>query len=82
MWIISKKNQKEPKEATLINNVHVKRIYTFHPFCRNLRILLRDFRGVGPNYYDITWGGIYRDPQNVIYEWPLMFFMVSPPALP
>ena len=39
-------------------NVHITGIYTFHPFCRDLRILLRDFRGVGKNYYDIKRGGL------------------------
>ena len=33
MWMISEKiKYEEPKEATLINNVHVKRIYTFCNF--------------------------------------------------
>ena len=56
MWMISKKfKYEEPNEATSIDNVHVTRIYTlFHPFFRDLRILLREFRGVGPNYYNIT----------------------------
>ena len=58
---ISNRAYEERKEVTLIDivyecvlNVHITGIYTFHPFCRDLRILLRDFRGVGPNYYDIT----------------------------
>ena len=57
IWMISD----EPKEVTLIDikctfvlKVHVTRIYTFHPLCCDLRILLRDLRGVGPRYYDIT----------------------------
>ena len=66
IWMISEEKKsnrayEEPKEVTLIYivyecvlNVHITGIYTFHPFCRDLRILLRDFRGVGPNYYDIT----------------------------
>ena len=51
----------EPTDVTLIDikctfvlKVHVTRIYTFHPLCRDLRIFLRDYRGVGPKYYDIT----------------------------
>ena len=55
VWMISENIKYEaPKETTFIDNVHVTRIYKFYPFCRDLRILLRDFRGVGPNYYDIT----------------------------
>ena len=54
MWMISEKiKYEEPKETTLIDNVHVTRIYKFYPFCRDLCILLRDFRGVGPHYYGI-----------------------------
>ena len=48
----------EPTEVTLIDikctfvlKVHVTRIYTFHPLCRDLRIFLRDRD---------------RDPQNVL----------------
>ena len=74
---ISNRAYEARKEVTLIDivyecvlNVHVTGIYTFDPFCRDLRILLRDFRGVGPNYYDITGGcmcgGVYRDPRNVL----------------
>ena len=33
MWMISEKiKYEEQKEGTLIDNVHVTRIYTFHPF--------------------------------------------------
>ena len=52
IWMISKNiKYEEPKEATLIDNVHATRIYIFYPFCCDSRILLRDFRGVGPNYF-------------------------------
>ena len=51
----------EPKEVILIDikctfvlKVNVTRIYTFYPFFPDLRRLLREFRGVGPIYYDIT----------------------------
>ena len=57
IWMISE----EPKEVTLIDikctfvlKVNVTRIYTFYPFCPDLRRLLHEFRGVGPIYYDIT----------------------------
>ena len=54
IWMISGWNMayEEPKKATLIDIVHVTRIYTYHPFCHGVRILLREFMGGGPNYYD------------------------------
>ena len=52
----------EPTEVTLIDikctivlKVYVTRIYTFHPLCCDLRILLRDFRG----------GGLPRPPKRI-----------------
>ena len=65
LWMIFE----ETKEVTLtdikctfVPKVHVTRIYTFHAFCRYLRILLHAFRGVGPKYYDITY------PLNVLHN--------------
>ena len=39
MLMISKNSSVKSQESTLIDNVHVERIYIFHPFCRELRIL-------------------------------------------